>query len=324
VAWHVASGDAVSVVIANWNGARYLDACLDAVDGQSLPAAEVVVVDNGSTDGSVDLLRRRHPRVGVLKRPENEGTSRAWNRAIRATAGDHILILNTDVFLDRDFLCLAVRAMQASGDVGLVAARIVDHASGRTENAGLALQRRLRVTNAGSEAPGASVFAGSGSALLCRRAMLEDIRLGPEYFDEAFFAYWEDIDLAWRAHLRGWRCVYEPRARARHVGSASQDGKVRVVDKSPFFQRHIWKNRYLTFVKNASPGVVLALAPWLILAELLSWPYLLLRAPGRLPVMLSARAQLIRLMPLALWKRRRIQARRRVGARRVLAHFVGF
>lgn len=324
MAGHVASSDAVSVVIANWNGAGHLDRCLAAVAAQSRPAADVIVVDNGSTDGSVGLLRRRHPEVRLLTRPRNEGTSRAWNRAIRQACGDHILILNTDVFLDRDFLCAALAAIRTSDDVGLVAARILDDASGQTENAGLVLQRRLRVTSTDPEARTADAFAGSGSALLCRRAMLDDVCVAGEYFDEDFFAYWEDIDLAWRAHLRGWRCVYEPAARARHLGSATQGGRVRVLDKSPFFQRHIWKNRYLTFAKNASPGVMLALAPWLMLAECLSWPYLLFRAPGRLPVMLQARAAFLRALPSALAKRRAIQARRKVGSRRILSHFVGF
>jgi hypothetical protein len=111
---------------------------------------------------------------------------------------------------------------------------------------------------------------------------------------------------------------------ARHIGSGSQEGKVRVVEKSPFLQRHIWKNRYLTFAKNASPGVILSLSPWLVLAELLSWPYLLFRAPGRHPVLLDAHVSFFRLLPRALGKRRAIQARRRIGSRSVLRFFVGF
>lgn len=320
---HVAPAERVSVVIANWNGACYLSRCLDAVLGQSSPAAEIVVVDNGSTDGSVSQLKGRYPEVALIQNSENEGTSRAWNLAIDRTAGDFVLILNTDVFLDRDFLLSALEAARTSQDIGLVAPRILCAETGQVENVGLVLQRRLRAAN-GPYENRAFAFAGSGSALLCRRTMLRDIQTGMEYFDESFFAYWEDIDLAWRAQLRGWQCLYEPGALAQHIGSGSQGGKVRVVDKTPFFQRHIWKNRYLTFAKNASPGVILSLLPWLVLAELLSWPYLLFRAPGRLSVLLDARASFLRMLPLALGKRRTIQARRKIGARRVLRFFVGF
>ncbi len=311
-------------MIANWNGGDYLARCLDAVGRQSTPPAEVLVVDNGSTDGSVGQLARSHPGVEVIRRPFNEGTARAWNRAIDRTTGDFILILNTDVFLDRDFLCSALAAAMTSEDVGLVAAQILNAASGRIENVGQVLQRRLRVRNRAPAGRRAKVFAGSGSALLCRRAMLADIRLGTDYFDESFFAYWEDVDLAWRAQLRGWHCLYEPGAVARHVGSASQGGRVRVIEKSPFFQLHIWKNRYLALIKNASPGVLLALFPWLTLAEFLSWAYLLIRAPGRLPVYLDAHTQVLRELPDALKKRRWIQNRRRVGSRQILEFFVGF
>ena len=290
------SSGSVSVVLANWNGGRYIGRCLDALMAQTRAVHEIVVVDNGSVDGSAEVIAKKYPDVTLLRRPLNEGTGRAWNLAIERSSGDYVLILNTDVFLDRDFLRAACRAMGQADDVGLVAARINKAGTDRVENAGFQLQRRLRVTSSKAGEPG-FVFGGSGSALLCRRQMMDDIRIGADYFDESFFAYWEDIDLAWRAQLRGWRCAYEPSAIGHHVGSASQEGKVRVVEKSAFFQRHLWKNRYLTFAKNASPGVVLALLPWLALAELLSWPYLLFRIPHRLPAFVGAHADFVRLLP---------------------------
>lgn len=312
------------MILANWNGIAHIARCLDGVFAQTHPAAEVVVVDNGSTDGSPEMVRARYPGAQVIPLSRNEGIPRAWNLGIRHTRSPYILILNTDAFLDRDFLCAALRAVRQAPDIGTVAARVHDADTGRVADAGVYLKRRIASVNSRNVSEPEFVFAGSGAAIFCRRSMLEDVAVFGEVFDESFFANWEDKDLAWRAHLRGWRCLYAPGAVVRHVGSAAQGGSVRVVDKPAFFQRHIWKNRYLTLTKNASAGVLLALSPWLVLAELLSWLYILARIPRRLPVFWGAHVDYVRLVPDALKKRRYIQRRRKSGARRILRFFRGF
>jgi GT2 family glycosyltransferase len=316
--------EAVSIAIANWNGIAHVARCLDAVFAQTHHPAEVVVVDNGSTDGSREVIRRRFPQVVLVERPANEGFARGYNLAIEHTHSPYVLVLNNDVFLDQDFLRQALKAIQTAADIGCVAARIHEADTGRIANVGIYLRRRLAVVGSPNASRPEYVFGGSGSALFCRRDMLEDVRISGEYFDEAFFANWEDVDLCWRAQLRGWRCLYAPGVVAHHVGSASQGGRVRTVEKGAFFQRHIWKNRYLTVTKNAPPAALLSLLPWLALAELLTWPYLLFRIPRRLPIFVQAHSDYLRLLPDALRKRRGIQRRRTIGSRRVMQFFRGF
>ena len=322
--YHVETQDAIAVVIANWNGAAFIARCLDALFEQTHPPCEVVVVDNGSTDGSRALIRERYPKVRLIEQQVNEGFCRSYNLGIRNTRCPYVLILNTDVFLDRDFLCEALKAMRCGPDIGSVACRLFRDDTDRIDNVGLYLQRWLRVTNSKNFSEPEFVFAASGSALFCRRAMLEDIRLFGDYFDETFFLYWEDMDLAWRARLRGWRCLYTPRAVATHIGSASQEGRVRTLQKPAFVQRHIWKNRYLILAKNAPVDVLLVLFPWLLLGECLHWLIILLRIPHRLPLFFLAHIDCLRLLRGALKKRRRIQKGRRIGSREVLGFFKGF
>ena len=320
----VETRDEVAVVLANWNGIGHIGHCLEAVYTQTHPPSEVVVVDNGSTDGSLALIREQFPQITIFALTENVGIPRAWNLGVEKTESHNVLILNTDVFLDQDFLLEALKALRSEPDIGSVAAKVYKANSQEIDYVGLYLQRRFRVVNSRNVTVPEFVFSGTGSVMLLRREMLLDIQISGEYFDETFFAYGEDTDMAWRAQLRGWRCLFAPGAVAHHIGSASQDGKVRVVEKSAFFQRHIWKNRYLTLVKNASPGVLVVLLPSLILAELLSWPYVLLRIPHRLHVFILSHLDVVRHLHRALEKRKLIQKGRKVGASQILRFFKGF
>lgn len=315
---------AVSVAIANWNGASYISRCLDAVLTQTCPPREVVVVDNGSVDGSPATIRSNYPTVSLLTRPINEGFCRGYNTAIRATSSPYVLILNNDVYLSPDFIERALASIQRGCDVGWVAGQLLKADGDGVDYVGRFLRRRIALVNADPAIPGQRVFAGSGAAIFCRRRMLDDIAEDGAFYDERFFAYVEDLDLAWRANLRGWKCIYEPGVTALHVGSASTGGRIRVLDKSLEFQRHIIKNRYITVMKNASPGIFVRLLPYLLVAEIGLWARFLMRWPRRMRVLPEAVAEVVRSLGGILSSRRFVQSRRVAADHDIVALMRGF
>lgn len=307
----------ISVVIANWNGGDHIARCLDSLAGQSRTPDEIVVVDNGSTDGSPGLIRRNYPHVRLLTRPVNEGFCKGYNNAIRASRHPYLLILNNDVTLDPTFLQSAVDAVLEDDRIGWVSGTIAWAHSDDVPLRGRFLRRSVSLANGSGEDQ--DVFAGSGAAIFCRRRMLDDIAFQGEVYDETFFAYIEDLDLAWRARWRGWRCVYRSSLKCRHAGSASQSGRVRIPDKSVMFLVHILKNRYLTLVKNATPGLIVRFAPWFVLGELVLWLRIGTRSPRKLLAVPEAVRQFAALVVPALIRRRHIMRRRTASDRDILS-----
>ncbi len=186
------------------------------------------------------------------------------------------------------------------------------------------LLKRLALVNSAHPHDKEDVFAGSGAVIFCRRAMLDDVAFRGQVYDEAFFAYIEDLDLAWRAQLRGWRCIYRSDLSSRHIGSASQGGRMRVIDKSMPFLIHILKNRYLTLVKNATPGILIRFLPAFLLGEVALWVWLGTRSPRKLLAIPRALKQAGGLLRATLRKRRHVMRRRNVTDRRILELTKGF
>jgi GT2 family glycosyltransferase len=212
-----------SVVVPNFNGRRWLAGCLDSLEAQTLAPAEVVVVDNGSSDGSAALAAQR-PGVRVVELGRNLGFAAAVNRGIAASGGEAVALVNTDVVLAPDWLERMVAALGVAPDVGSVACKMVDLADpGVLYDAGDVLRRdgvceqrgRFRPDTGEFDAPG-EVFAACAGAALYRRGAVLDVG----GFDERFFLYLEDVDLGLRLRMAGWRCRYEP-AVARHAGQGS-------------------------------------------------------------------------------------------------------
>jgi GT2 family glycosyltransferase len=214
----------VSVVIPNWNGCRWLPACLDAIEGQELAPAEVIVVDNGSSDDSRAYLAAERPGVTVLALARNTGFAHAANRGIAAARGELVALVNTDVELAGDWLMRMVGALESDPGAAAVACKmlslddpaIVYDAGDVLRRDGACEQRgRFGRDDGRWEEPG-EVFGACAGAALYRR----DVVLGLGGFDERYFAYLEDVDLSLRLRLAGWRCRYEP-AVALHAGGGS-------------------------------------------------------------------------------------------------------
>jgi GT2 family glycosyltransferase len=217
----------VAVVIPNWNGARWLPGCLDSLAVQTRPADELVVVDGASSDHSLAILSGHHAAPRVLQLGQNRGFGAAANRGIAAVEVDAVALINTDVVLDPDWLERASAALAANPKAGAVATKMVAlDDPGRIDDTGdflgrdgSAVQRGKFMRDDGRWDEPGEVWGACAGAALYRRAALT----GVGGFDERFFMYLEDVDLALRLRLDGWTTVYEP-ALARHAseGSSSQ------------------------------------------------------------------------------------------------------
>jgi hypothetical protein len=223
----------VAAVVPNWNGRRWLPGCLASLAAQTRPADEIVVVDNGSTDGSVAWLREHWPQVRVVALPQNTGFAGGANAGIAAAAdADALALVNTDVELAPDWLARTVAVLEHDARCASVATKMVDlEDPGVLYDTGDILRRdgvceqrgRFRRDDGRWDEPG-EVFAACAGAALYRRAPV--VQAGA--FDARFFAYLEDVDLGLKLRLAGWTCRYEPVV-ARHAGSGSSEGLSRPV-----------------------------------------------------------------------------------------------
>jgi GT2 family glycosyltransferase len=214
----------VAVVIPNYNGARWLAGVLESVGGQTLAPAEVLVVDDGSTDGSAQIAAG-YDGVRVLALHRNGGFARAANAGIAAVTADAVALVNTDVVLERDWLERAVAALEADSGAAAVATKMVDledpevlySAGDVLRRDGVCEQRGRFERDSGRYDEPGEVFSACAGAALYRRSALE----AAGGFDERLGTYLEDVELGLRLRLSGWRCRWEPRAVARHAGGGS-------------------------------------------------------------------------------------------------------
>jgi GT2 family glycosyltransferase len=215
-----------SIVIVNYDGARYLPECLQAIRRQTCAGGvEIIVVNNRSTDGSLELLRAQAD-VRVIDPGGNVGFSRGQNLGILASRGRYVLCLNFDCFLEPDFLDRVAEVFESRPGVGGVSGRLRKLVGGEKsellDSTGIWFGRCIPadrgewLPDGPAWADGGAIFGPSGAAGCYRREALESIRYEDEYFDEEFFMFCEDIDLAWRLNLAGWQSYYEPAALAYH------------------------------------------------------------------------------------------------------------
>jgi GT2 family glycosyltransferase len=254
----------ISVVVVNWNRKELLRACLDSLERQGEVASEVIVVDNGSADGSAEMAETEFS-VRVIRNRENRGFCAANNQGIAAAQGEFVALINNDAEAAQGWLAALHRACSSAPDIGMAASKVlVWEDPGRIDKAGHLIfpdgQNRGRgsgATDRGQYDCEEEVLWPDGCAALYRKAMLDEIG----GFDEDFFAYGDDAELGLRARIAGWRCIYTPQAVVRHHrGSTLGKDSVRRLEL-------IERNRLLLAVK-LFPWSLLLLNPLFFAARL--------------------------------------------------------
>ncbi len=298
----------VSLMVVNWNGKELLQESLQAIRKQVFQDYEVIVVDNGSTDGSVFLLKESFPEVKIMELDNNHGFAGGNLAGLKLCQGEYIALLNNDALPDPNWLGLLVEVMENSEETGICASRIMvadtdllDAAGDGYATAGFGFKR-------GNGNPSRSfmkkenVFGASAGAVLYRRSMIEQIG----FFDPDFFIVNEDTDLNFRAQLMGWKCVYVPESVVFH--------KVSMTRKLRSQSQVYYKIRNTDFVLiiNMPLMLILRFFPHIILGQLFFVvKYALIRGYWR--AVFRAKRDTLKMLPDLLGKRRKIQKMKSVS-----------
>lgn len=299
----------VSVVVPNWNGASSLAECLGSLLAQSLKH-RIIVVENGSVDGSLELLQQKYPQVELVIHKKNKGFAGGINSGIRkAIAGgdDYVALFNNDAVADKDWLKNLAGDLEINTDTGIATCKLMDitkqhlDSTGESFTAwGLPYPRGRGEAVSDKYDDRVQIFAASGGASLYRISMLKEIGL----FDEDFFAYYEDVDISFRAQLAGWKVRYVPAALAYHqIGATS--GKIK-----GFTTYQTMKNLPWLLYKNAPLPILLRILPKFLFAYFAIMMSASWRGQGW--TALKGYYKMLFLLPKKTVQRWRIQHRRKV------------
>jgi GT2 family glycosyltransferase len=291
----------ISVVVVNYNGKKFLDNCLSSLVNQTYQVFEVIVVDNGSSDDSPAYIRERYPSVILVETGSNLGFAGGTNAGIHIAKGEFILTLNNDTIAEPHLLEEIVSPMQMDSRVGMCAAKMI-FPDDRINSTGICISRSGAAWDRGGGEPdhgqfdvAEEVFGPCAGAALYRRSMLDEIGL----FDEDFFLFMEDVDLAFRARLSGWKCMYVPTARVVHIhgGTAVPGSDIAVY----------YGNRNLMWyvIKNFPSRILLVYSPWIIGRNCAVIPYYLLKGMGL--TIVRAKIDMIKGLHCMIEKRRNIK-----------------
>jgi len=293
----------VSVIIVNYNGIKFLEDCFRSLYHQTCSPCEVILVDNASRDGSIEFIQEHFPDVKILIQTMNLGFAGGTNAGIREAQGEFILTLNNDTIVTPCFIEELIKPMTHDPSVGMCASKMV-FPDARVNSTGLCISRSGAAWNRGMFESdqgqfdqSKEVFGPCAGAALYRRAMLDEIGL----FDEDFFMYMEDVDLAFRARLSGWKCIYVPTAQIihKHGGTAGFKSDLSIY----------YGNRNLVWyvVKNFPSRTLFLSSPWVLGRNCAALLYYILHGRGR--TIIRAKTAMIQGLPAMVRKRRDIKRR---------------
>jgi hypothetical protein len=307
----------VSIIIVNWNGKRLLQSCLESVFNQTFSDYEIILVDNGSTDGSPEYISVTFPDVRLLPLTENRGFTGGNNEGLRHAKGTFIVLLNNDAHLKSDWLENMVAAMNTDPCLGSCASKIIIDGTDILDSVGDIFTTAFTGTKLGelqqqsNFSEPRSVFGPCAAAAIYRRSMLEQIG----FFDDDFFLNHEDTDLNMRAWLAGWRCKYIPDAVAYHKVSSSI-GNLSDTSVYYFSRNSLW-----VWAKNVPLSLMLLFLPQRILYELNS-AFIFCFVHGKWLPFLRGKRDAIKGLPAILCKRKRVSDSIRLTKREIVRELI--
>lgn len=307
-----ASWPRVSIVVVNTNERHHLQRLLPSLFAQEYPDYEVLIVDNVSTDGSLEYVAEHFPQARIIRNSNNLGYAGANNVGFQHATGDFVAVLNPDTRVEPEWLNELINALQQDATAGLATPKILlmDDAE-RINTCGNEITYAGLTVCRGLDQPATSynkqevVPAVSGAAFVIRKSLLDEIG----GFDEDFFIYYEETDLSLRARLAGYTSLYVPTSIVYH------EYAFRFSTRKGFWQE---RNRYYSLLKTLRWRTFLALLPALLLGELISWGYVTLRGPSHMVSKLRAYAWVIKHWRHIRTARNRVQQLRRVRDRQIL------
>lgn len=339
---------------------KFLPDVLSSIAKQTCRDFAILIIDNGSNDGTVEFARSNYPDVRILRNTHNLGFARAHNQGIElafalwksyptSDSSNHfVLVTNPDIILEPDFLECLLSGVDTRSDAGSFGGKLLRAFDGRGEEAdvpwksdiidsrGLLIRKNRSMQDRDSGVLDTEefsniedVFGFSGALCLYRASALEDVKIGREYFDEDFFLYKEDVDLAWRLRLRGWNAVYNGAARAYHYRSLSEPMVVQSPKnimkyiqtrktRSPRSSIYSYRNHFLTILKNDYAVNFLFSFPRIAWYELRKLMFISLFEPRTL----LAITMILVKVPNMIRKRILIMRGAKVGAREIREWFI--
>lgn len=254
----------VSIIIVNWNGIKYLDDCLGSFSKISYKNVEVFFVDNASTDGSVEYVKKNYPHFKLIVNKKNLGFAEGHDEAFKKTKGDAILLLSMDTIVTKNFLSELVKSLYAKKDIGAVQPKLLIYPIKTIDSVGALFLLNGDLYHFGREKDPKlpkynkpmEVYSAKGACILLRKNVLKKTGL----FDKDYFAYFEETDLCHRVWLSGFRIVYNPNATVYHKGGGASSKMVK-----SYILFHSYKNRINTYLKNLSVKYL-----WIVLPQTLA------------------------------------------------------
>ncbi|TSC95426.1 MAG: Glycosyl transferase, family 2 [Parcubacteria group bacterium Athens1014_10] len=335
----------VSVNLVTWNNLKFLPQCLDSILNQTFNDFSVLIIDNASHDGTIKFLEKHYPQVALLKNARNLGFSKSHNQGVKFAIKkgfEYVLIINPDIILTPDCLRNLVQTMENNEEAASAGPKLLKIQTGNSElgekiktgiidSCGLKILKSRRIVDRGAGeidkgqyGKEEEVFGISGALVLYRSKALEDVKIDSEYFDEDFFAYKEDVDLAWRFRIRNWKNLYQPKAIAYHYRTAAIKERVKLgeiiknrKEKSESVNYYSYKNHLLLLVKNEFFLNFFSAFPIVLLYELRKFIYILLFEQKTL----KSFWQFLKEFPRILKKRKVIMKNRKIGAKEMSRWF---